>query len=188
MSGRTLRLAAPLLPAALLLHEAFYLLAPGGGGGAHGYLGVAVPLVAALGATLALAMVLIPLVAPAVQPRAESQPLMPFALGGGLITVFLIQELAEALLLGGGAASMLGVLAWGWLLLPLAIALGALSLLAIRCLDRAGALLVSIVRPRPVQSRRPRRGAPLRPRMRARRSLSPLAFGLARRPPPVALA
>ena len=116
MIVRTLRLAAVLLPASLLLHELAYLLAGGGLLGAHGYLEVAIPLAAALAASLALAACVLP--ALGVEGEAPARH-APFALAAALIGVFVFQELAEALLLGGGAEGLAASAAVAWAAPPL---------------------------------------------------------------------
>ena len=84
--------------------------------------------------------------------------------------------LATALFAGGG-----------WIALPLAVAIGALAALVARALEglERAIAVTHAERPRP-RSRAPGvRGRPLPARM-ARLASAPLAFGLARRPPPPA--
>jgi len=179
----TLRLASILLPAALVLHEGAYALAGGGLIGAHGYVELAVPLVAALGASFALAAVLLP--AFGVRgPGAERWA--PFAIASALAAIFCIQELAEAVLLGGGWSGFAASVAVSWLVPPLALLLGALAGAMVVSLARAGELLAeAVARDRPST---PPVGAVWRP---SRSPFVPaaacagLSFGAARRPPPV---
>jgi len=181
MSLRATRLAAVLLPAALVLHEGVYGLAGGGLAGAHDYLEVVVPLAAALAASLALAALALPALGMA---GSAPRPQAPFALAAALLGIFAVQELAEATVLGGGASGLPASLAAAWLALPLALLLGALSTAAIAWLERTGERLRVV----PTGLWLPRRSAvglapPARP------DLSPLAcdglaFGFARRPPP----
>jgi hypothetical protein len=181
MSLRTLRVVAVLLPAALLLHELAYAVAGGGLIGAHHYLQVLIPVAAAGGASLAFASLLLP----ALGRRPEAaQPFVPFVLAGVLLGVFAAQELAEATLMGGGAAGFAASLSVAWMAPPLALLLGLVGAGILVGLDRAGRLLAA---PRSDRPSWPRGGgvepAPLGP------ALSPLAcrglsFGFARRPPP----
>ena len=137
MIVRTLRLAAVLLPASLLLHELAYLLAGGGLLGAHGYLEVAIPLAAALAASLALAACVLP--ALGLEGEAPARH-APFALAAALIGVFVFQELAEAVLLGGGAEGFAASAAVAWVAPPFALVLGALAAALVSWLERAGRL------------------------------------------------
>lgn len=180
MSVRCLRLAAVLLPAALLLHEGAYALTGDGDRASHSYLELALPALFALAASLAVASLLLPLLGGGPR-RAGTAPL---ALACGMVAIFLGQELAEALLLGGGVAELAEALAAAWLLVPLALLLAALATAGLGWLDRTGERLLAAVR-----SRAPRlTGAAGRVsaaiRARDPLALSSLAFGLARRPPP----
>lgn len=184
MSVSRIRLTAALLPSALLLHEGAYALSGAPRGGSHTYLELALPLLAALAGVLALASLLLPLLGAG--DGARMAPSTPFAFAGGLVAVFTVQELTEAVLLGGGAAGLAGALASAWLLLPLALLLGLLTAAAVEALERTGELLLA------ARLREPHRRSQERARvasggMRAwTAASSPLAFGLARRPPPVA--
>jgi hypothetical protein len=105
---------------------------------------------------------------------------------GALLAIYIAQEMFEGILLAGHPAGPAAVLAnGGWLALPLAIAIGALAALlasALEGVERA----IALVHARRVRSRPPAvRGRPL-PARTLRLSSSPLAFGLARRPPPPA--
>lgn len=183
VNTRVLRLAAVLLPAALLMHEVVYAAAGSGGRASHGYLVYALPAVVALAVAIALGSVLLPLLVGVRGARSEG--LAPLALAGALIAMFAAQETTEGLLLGGGPADLLAALAAGWMLAPLALVLGALASVAARWLERAGDALVSLLRcSRPGRARRRHRSR--RPTPTLRSPLAPLAFGLARRPPPSA--
>jgi len=105
-----------------------------------------------------------------------------------LLAVYLGQELGEALLVGGGHASVLEATLGGgaWLALPLALAFGALGAAVAGLLDRAAARLA---RACPARSERaPRSTGSAVAGARRPLASSPLAFGLSRRPPPLALA
>ena len=183
MSIRALRIGAILLPAALLLHEAAYALAGGGLIGAHHYLHVLVPVAAAAAASMAFASLLLPSLG---RSEGRAQPFMPLALAGALLGIFVAQELAEATLLGGGAAGLSASLSVGWLAPPLALLLGALAGAAIVALDRTAQLLASPAAPRPLWPReRALLVPPGQPRIPAL-ACGGLRFGFARRPPPLA--
>lgn len=184
----SIRVAAALLPAALLLHEGAYGFAGSREIGAHGYLAAILPLVALVGGSLLIAALLLP----TLRPRADvggAAALRPFTIALALVALFAVQEGTEIVLLGGGLGQLVALLAGSWLLLPLALLLGAGGAAIVTALERAGAEIARLlgVSGRPL--RRLRRSSARRPpamRVRTERS-SPLAFGLARRPPPLAL-
>jgi hypothetical protein len=183
VSLSSLRAAAALLPAALALHEGAYAL--GGGeaaAGAHGYLERGAPVIAALVASLLLAALLGPLLG--ARPGGGPDRRAPLALAGALLAIFLTQEAFEVLVLGGGVAALTSALAIVWIALPFALLFGSLASQAIVWLERAGEALASLAAEPPPA---PRDAAPPPPPVSPIRSfaLSPLAFGLARRPPPV---
>lgn len=181
MSLCRLRLVALLLPAALLLHEGAYALSGEAAAAPHGYLELLVPAAAALCAAVALATALAPLLG---APAAERARRSPLALAAALVAIFTVQELAEVVLLGGGAEALAAALASAWLLLPLGLGLGAAVAVAVELLGWAGERLAELAGPgRPRGAER----APAVPSLvpPATPKLSPLAFGLARRPPPV---
>lgn len=179
---RVLRLAAVLLPSGLLMHEAVYALAGSGDRVSHGYLALALPLLTALGVSLGLASLLLPLLGTA--PLRRSAGLTPLALAGSLVAIFVAQELSEALILGGGVADLVSALAAAWLLAPLALLFGLLAAAAAHSLDLIGEALWVLLRCRD-RSARPRATRAPAPRPPRFARLDPLAFGLARRPPPV---
>jgi hypothetical protein len=180
---RTLRLGAVLLPAALLLHEIAYSIAGGGMIGAHHYLEVVVPLAFALAASLACAALVMPALG---RPGRGPQPYAPFALAGALLAIFVCQELAEATVLGGGMRGLAASLAVSWLAPPLALVLGAIAAGIAVVFDRAGNRIAArfAARRRRLRPARARRVPPRDPRLEHRPSTC-LAFGFARRPPPL---
>jgi hypothetical protein len=181
VSIHLLRLAAALIPAALALHEGVYALSGGGFGNVHSYYAVALPVAVTAAAAVALAALLLPLL---VGGDRDSRRLAPLAAAGGLALIFAAQELSEALLVGGGSATLGAALASAWLLPPLALLLGALVVAAVDWLGRAGELLLALSR-RAGGARRDRdRAGGTGPRSPSFPAISPLAFGLARRPPP----
>jgi hypothetical protein len=108
---------------------------------------------------------------------------LPYALA--IVIVFASQETIEGALFAGHAAGLAAVFAGGgWLALPLALVFGwACAVLdrGVQRLERIAARACAPVTPRPRAE-----GVLGRPRRAAARpgSTSPLAFGLARRPPP----
>lgn len=178
---RTLRLGAVLLPASLLLHELAYSIAGGGLIGAHHYLEVVVPLAVALATSLACAAVALPALG---GPGREPQPYAPFALAAALLTIFAVQELFEAVM-GGGVEGLIASIQVSWLAPPLALALGALAAALAVLFDRAGAHLAAHLTRTPRQRRRRRLVVPPRDPGLSHRLGAGLAFGFARRPPPL---
>jgi hypothetical protein len=187
--AQRLRLASLLAIAAFTLHQLRYLLAYGGDSGralgeqGHDYLAPALPVLAAL----ALAAVLATALRARLGSGAGAGSLRKRALfcAAGLLAIYAGQELVEGALAGGhagGAAALLT--AGGWLALPLSLALGLVVALAVRLLEGVEVLLARRLAPRPAP-RAPRIHG--RPRREQGGNLvsSPLAFGLARRPPPL---
>lgn len=181
MSTRSVRVAAALLPAALVLHEGAYALGGGALTGTHGYLERGAPVIVALVLSLLLAALLGPLLG--ARPGGGSDRHAPIALAGSLLAIFFAQELSESLVLGGGMAALTAALAIVWLALPFALVFGALAAQLIVWLERAGDALAALAAGLPAM---PREGGSHQPPDLLLRSFSPspLAFGLARRPPP----
>ena len=181
---RTIRLAAILLPAALLLHELAYLIGGGGMIAAHHYLDIVVPLGGALAVSLAVAALVLPSLG---SPGGGPQLHAPFLLALALIGIFVGQEATEATFLGGGIEGLAASAAVAWLAPPLALLLGALTSALVAWLERTGELLAE-----PHAGGSPGRAptaslAPAEPAVPVL-ACACLAFGFARRPPPAALA
>jgi hypothetical protein len=195
-TSRTARAASLLSLAALAVHELRYLVAYGDradealASQGHAYLS---DLGGAL-ITLMLATLLATLLANALAPAAR-RPGQPagsafrrtavlYALA--LLAIFCAQELTEGAVAAGHPAGLGAVLAHGgWVALPLALAAGAVCSLA--CLALQGV-------ERTLARRAPRRRPPRRPPALAEPHAAParlplaslnLAFGFARRPPPL---
>jgi hypothetical protein len=175
------RIAAVLMPAALLLHQLAYALGGAGIAGPHHYLELLAPLAVAGAASLALASLLPPALG---RDDGSPQPFVPLALALALLAIFVAQEAVEATLLGGGAPGFAASLSVAWLAPPLALVLGALGGAVLLALDRAGKLLAEAAVAPPRHSRRP-------PLAAAPQSIAPrplacggLSFGFSRRPPP----
>lgn len=182
------RLAAILAVGAFALHQLRYLLAFGASSSAHlaadghRYMAGALPPIAVL--------VLAAAVATLIRGTEGASPARAH-LGGRIAmftaTLFAIyagQESLEGLVAAGhpeGPAAVLG--GGGWLALPLALAIGAVAALLARALERVERV-IAVAHPQRGRRRAPAiRGRALR--LRGPRLASmPLAFGLARRPPP----
>lgn len=178
------RLAAILAVGAFALHQLRYL---GSGSPAeqagHGYM---TDLLAPI-AVLVLAAALATLIrgtegaSPARAPLGRRIPLFALA----LLAIFIGQELLEAMLTAGHPSSVAMIGGDGLIALPLAIAIGALGALLARALE-AFEEVVAAVHAGPRRARPPAvsgRGLPARS---LSLTFAPLAFGLARRPPPPA--
>jgi hypothetical protein len=192
--GALPRSAALIALAALAVHQLRYRLAFGDDTGqelahhGHAYLAQALPVLLAFAvATLAAGVLRAVL-----RPDASSGSLTRSFAGRALLyalmimAVFSAQELLEGALFAGHPAGLAAVLAaGGWLALPLALVAGAAAALLDGGLVALGSLIVvrlrAAARPRPPR----RHGAPRASAMPALAS-SPAAFGLARRPPPLA--
>jgi hypothetical protein len=186
-----IRLAALLAAGAFALHQLRYLIAFGASASGepvapgHGYMtDLLVPI-----AVLALAAALATLIrgteaAPAIRASLARRAAI-FA--AALLAIYGCQESLEILATGHGFGFDTLVAAGGWIALPLALGIGALSAVIARALEgveRAIAVAHAVRR-----RRRPPavRGRALPARASAL-AAAPLAFGLARRPPPFALA
>jgi hypothetical protein len=176
------RLASILAVGAFALHQVRYLVASGAEHSAHGYMTDLMAPIAVLVAAAALATLIRGTEGASSSRSPLGRRIAFFA--GALLAIYLGQETMEAILTGRGALAdtMLG---GGWLALPLALAIGALCALVAGVLERVERA-IAIVHAQPVRSRPPAvRGRAL-PAHGLRLPSSPLAFGLARRPPPPA--
>jgi hypothetical protein len=102
-----------------------------------------------------------------------------------LLAIHVGQESLEVILTVGQPTGVTAALAGGgWIALPLALGIGALAALLLRALEAAEHAIAVAHLKRPIRSRAPAvRGRALPARRRSLPSV-PLAFGLARRPPP----
>jgi hypothetical protein len=179
--AHNVRLAAILAVGAFALHQLRYLIASGASSAEHSAHGYMTDLMAPI-AVLVLAAALATLIrgtegaAPARAPLERRIALLAVA----LFAVYLCQESLEAVLTAGHPALLAD---GGWLALPLAVGIGALSALLASALERVERA-IAIVHAERVRSRPPAvRGRALPARVLSLLS-APLAFGLARRPPP----
>jgi hypothetical protein len=186
------RAVALLTLGALALHQLRYLIAFGPASGealhreGHGYLAQTIPVIVALAAaTLAASVLLGALRA----PRQASRPGIARALfyGAALFAVFAAQELAEGALAPGHPAGIAALVSGGaWVAVPLAVVLGCAAALAERLLVRADAVLALALASARGHAAAPEPGPPTVHLPRTPLTALPLAFGLARRPPPTA--
>lgn len=190
---RAVRAGALLLLGALAIHWLRYLLAYGShptrelNRQGHSYLVDLVPILTTIAAGLLLAAGVLRLAAPK-QPSGPSGRLGPRcgAYGLALLLIFSAQELSEGFLSQDHAGGVAELLVGGWLAsLPLALALGALLAAAERMLDAVESRLASCLCGEVPSHQHGSGDAP--PAMTWLRPLAAagLAFGLARRPPPV---
>ena len=190
--GSIPRSAALIALAALAVHQLRYLLAYGSDAHTellrqgHAYLFQSLPVLIGFGlSAIAAGLVRAVLRGPAGTAIA-SHRLCALLYATSIAAVFAAQETAEGLLFAGHASGIAAVFAaGGWLVLPLAMLFGALC----AALDGGLAKLESLVAR--AESRLPRPRAPRRHRATGSRTAVPLAslplaFGLARRPPPLA--
>lgn len=188
-SAHKVRLAAILAVGAFALHQLRYLIALGGSSAelAHGhrYMADLLPPLA----VLVLAASLATLIRGTEGASPERAPLRRriAVFAGALLAIYVGQESLEGLLASGHPTGPAAVLAGGgWIAVPLALAIGTLAALMARLLEGVERTIAA------VHARRPRRAHPPAIHGRAlpargfRLSLTPLAFGLARRPPPAA--
>jgi hypothetical protein len=186
-TAHRVRLAAILALGAFALHQLRYLIASGGTSAAEGhrYMGDLLPPLS----VLVLAALLATLLRGTEGASRVRAPLARRAavFAGALLAIYLGQELLEGLMAAGHSASLIAVLAdGGWVALPLAVAIGALAALLVRLLEGVERVIAVVHAERPLRSRAPAiRGRALRARGTSLLS-APLAFGLARRPPPPA--
>jgi hypothetical protein len=188
-----MRSLAVLSLGALAVHQTRYLFGYGGDAGAalaqqgHAYISSAVPILLAV----AVAAALCSGVAGRFGDTARSRPpaagrTLAYAIT--LVITYSVQELTESILASGHPAGLGGLFGHGgWIVFPLALLVGFLAWLAVRGLEAIEAHFV----PRPDAPAVPR--APVSIGAARRRQgpgpilqTSPLASGVARRPPPVA--
>ncbi len=188
------RSAALLSLGALGVHQLRYLIAYGEAGGdavhrdGHAYLATTLPVVVAL-ATAILAAILLRgaggWTSAGGSPRSARKRWVLYA--GALLVVFCAQELTEGAIAAGHPAGLAAIAGGGaWIAVPLALWFGAAAVLVELVLERGATALAVATEPRARPSRRlRRRRRPLPGPARRPLAASPLAFGLARRPPPV---
>jgi hypothetical protein len=188
--------AALLVLGALAVHQLRYLIAFGADSGealhsqGHSYLAQALPVLVALAVALAASTVVAGALARESRHRGHAPGVARRALAyaAALLVVFAVQELVEGALSEGHPAGITAlVAAGGWIALPLALAFGLAAVAVELLLLRAEGAVATALGRRP--PRRRRAGGPSSLHGRAAGpplAATPLAFGLARRPPPLA--
>jgi hypothetical protein len=176
---------------ALAVHQLRYAIAFGGNAGhalateGHGYLAdVLPPLVAVSVAAVAAATVRRALTG----RTAASIPVWRRAAlyAAALVTVFACQELIEGALAAGHPTGVAAVLGDGaWVAIPLALAIGVAAALVSSLLDRAEERIQAFARSAPLVRRARSAPSPAIAILRAPLASLTLAFGFARRPPPL---
>jgi hypothetical protein len=190
--GSTARSAALIALATLAVHQLRYLLAYGSSAHeqllrqGHAYLFGALPILISFGvATIAAGLARAALrKVPAGTAVASPAP-RAVIYAASIVAAFAVQESAEGLLSAGHSSGLAAVLgAGGWLAIPLALLFGAVC----AALDGGLARLESqLARVEPIRPRlRPSALPAARTRVAVPLASLPLAFGLARRPPPLA--
>ena len=186
--AHNIRLAAIFAVGAFALHQLRYLLTIGSSGelaqASHHYMADLLPPIAVLVLAAAVATLIRGTEGASPSGTPLTRRITVFA--GALLAIFVGQECLEGIIAVGHPAGPATLVAnGGWLTLPLALGIGALSALlakALESVERAIAVVhAELVRSRPpvIQGRAlPARGLRL--------PSTPLAFGLARRPPPPA--
>jgi hypothetical protein len=189
-TGSLARTAALIALAALAVHQLRYLGPSDGsahadGDAGHGYLAQVLPLLVGM----AVAVLASGLLRAALRRRARDLPgsfrrrAATFALA--ILVVYLTQETIEAAISAARPVGLVPLLAGGgWVALPLGLAAG----LCCAALDHGLVALERLVVParrRPLPRPLRTRGRPAAVCARAL-AASPLAFGIARRPPPSA--
>jgi hypothetical protein len=185
-TAHRLRLASILAVGAFSLHQLRYLIASGAPSATEGhrYMGDLLPALS----VLVLAAILATLLrgtegaSPARAPLARRIAIFAAA----LLAIYGSQELFEGLMAGHPMSLTAIVAHGGWVALPLAVAIGSLAALLLRLLEGVERVIAVVHAERPLRSRAPAiRGTAL-PARAIRLASAPLAFGLARRPPPPA--
>lgn len=186
-TAHRVRLASILAVGAFALHQLRFLIAVGGTSAAEGhrYMSDLLPPIA----VLVLAALLATLIRGTEGATPDRAPLARRigVFAGALLAIFVGQELLEGLMATGDPAGLAAVFAGGgWFAVPLALAIGTLAALLVRALEGVERAIAVIHAERPRRSRAPTvRGRAL-PARGPRLTSAPLAFGLARRPPPPA--
>jgi hypothetical protein len=184
------RLAAILALGAFALHQLRYLIAFGGSSSeelasqGHAYLAGALPILCAFALSALIATLIRGRYGASLE--RQSLPRRAWVLAAALLVIYATQESLEGVLAAGhpgGAAALFA--AGGWLAIPLALAVGALSALLAGLLEGVE-LAISRRRPSGLLRRAPRSLGRHRAGRAPGSALAPLAFGLARRPPPPA--
>jgi hypothetical protein len=182
--AHNVRLAAILTVGAFVLHQLRYLIAGASSPAELAGRGYMADLLAPI-AVLVLAAVLATLIrgTEGASPTRASLERRTATFAGALLAIHFGQESLEAALTAGHFAGAAALLTGVLIALPLALAIGALSAVLARALE-AIERVIAVVHAERRRSRPPAvSGRPLAARG-LRLPSAPLAFGLARRPPP----
>jgi hypothetical protein len=189
-TAHRVRLAAILALGAFALHQLRYLIAFGGSSSAelahqgHRYMSELLAPMAVLIFAAALATLIR-------GTEGESAARAPLArriavFAGALLAIYLGQESLEGLIVAGHPAGAAVLAHAGWIAIPLALAIGVLSALLAHILERVEHVIAVVHAERRQRSRAPSSRGRALPARGLRLPSTPLAFGLARRPPPPA--
>ncbi|MDX6622870.1 MAG: hypothetical protein QOE75_802 [Solirubrobacterales bacterium] len=194
MHSRTMALVAL---AAFAVHQLHFLLSAGTAAGeelrreGYSYLGHIPVTLAALAVTVIAARLLVAYFGPgSTRTGSFGRGLLrhPARFALAILAVYVVQETLEAALFAHHAEDILACLAQGWwLTLALCALLGPIFFLLDRWLGRLEQIVAGFARPITLARAIPDAGRSLSSAEVAV-ALSPLAFGLARRPPPLSLA
>jgi uncharacterized membrane protein YgdD (TMEM256/DUF423 family) len=185
--AHSVRLASILAVGAFGLHQLRYLIVSGASSAEHSAHGYMPDLMAPI-AVLVLAAALATLIRGTEGATPERAPLgRRIALfAGALFAIYVGQESLEAILTIGHPGILESLFSGGgWLALPLALAIGGLSAVLARALERVEHA-IAIAHAERVRSRPPAVSGRALPARGLSLAFAPLAFGLARRPPPPA--
>jgi hypothetical protein len=183
--AHNVRLAAILAVGAFALHQLRYLIVPGAESaevGAHGYMTALLPPIAVLALAGAVATLIRGTEGASPTRVPLSRRIALFA--AALLAIYVGQESLEAVLTVGHSGQIAAVFSGGaWVAIPLALLIGALGALLARALEVIERV-IAVTHAERRRSRAPAvRGRAL-PARGLRLAARPLAFGLARRPPP----
>ena len=186
--AHNIRLAAIFAVGAFALHQLRYLLTIGSSGelaqASHHYMADLLPPIAVL--VLAAAVATLIRGTEGASPSGTSLTRRITVFAGALLAIFVGQECLEGIIAVGHPAGPATLVAnGGWLALPLALGIGALSALLAKALESVERA-IAVVHAQLVRSRPPAIQGRALPARRLRLPSTPLAFGLARRPPPPA--
>jgi hypothetical protein len=186
--AHNVRLAAILALGAFAVHQLRYLIAFGGSASAemvrqgHGYTTDLLPALAVLVLAAALATLI-----RGTEGASPSQGSLVGSMASFALALFLVYACQESLegMLSAGHPAGAAVANGGWIALPLSLAIGALAALLATALERVEHVIALTHADRP-RARPPAVRGRAFPARTRRLTAAPLAFGLARRPPPLA--
>jgi hypothetical protein len=187
-TAHRVRLAAILALGAFALHQLRYLIAFGDSSSAalarqgHAYMADALPVLGVFALSALLATLIRGRYGAGLRRMSLSRRAAIFTVA--LLVIYASQESLEGMLASGHPAGLAAILAaGGWLAIPLAAALGAVAALLAGALEGVE-LAISRRRAARELRRAPRVQGRAHAARNAKRLLTPLALGLASRPPP----